>query len=106
MKVGDKVFLKTIGNAARSGVRIYEEEITKIGRKYITIGDYGQFEMDSRHQKSDYSPNYKFYLSREEIQDELEYDRLLSKTRQFFSNWGKLDITLEQLKAIDKILES
>lgn len=112
MQIGDKVFLKPINNAARGGNKeIKEYMIKKIGRKYFEVWDgiyeftTTKFYIGSNQQVTDYSPDWVIYFSKQEILDEYEFSQLTSNIREVFSVYGKVDLTLEQLREIKKIID-
>lgn len=82
LKAGDKVYVvKTNIRYNKKLVKesdIKEYFVLKVGRKYFTVWDGKhegtsiQFEIDSMHNVSRYSPDYKAYISKQEIFDENE----------------------------------
>lgn len=108
-KIGMEVFLKPVNNAARYGTKkILRNTITKIGRKYFTIGNDRrplQFEIDNLCQKTEYSPDYELYFSEQEILDETEANSIFDSLRVEFTKYGKTAIPLEKLRQIKQILE-
>lgn len=113
LKLGQKAFLKPINNAARYGNKeIKEVEIVKIGRKYFFVGKEGEtnerlmtkFNIEDRKQTSNYSPDWQFYFSKQEILDEEEEKELTSKIKRKFDTWEKTGLSLDQLKRIHSII--
>lgn len=113
MRVGDKVFLKAVGNMARGRKETYivEYKIEKIGRIYFEVCQEGyesvnpiKFKIEDRRQHTEYSPDWKVYFSMQEILDEEEVERLSSKLREKFGSFGRIDLTLDQLRRISRIV--
>jgi len=108
LKVGQKVYLKPIGNRARYSKDIVESSISKIGRKYFKVEDdhYGRFFIDTMKQDNgQYISEYACYTSREKIESEKEIQILYDKIKKMFYTL-KPDIPLEKLKRIDKIINT
>lgn len=123
-KVGQIVYLKIIegSNAARyidkSNIEnwIKEKEISKIGNKYITVVNvndlgYGEEKFDIQNHFCHYytagSRDYELFLSKQDILNDLNSEKLYDKVKNKFSSWknsGKY--TLEQLQTILDITES
>lgn len=104
LQIGQDIYLKPTGNAARGSKEIREGKITKIGNKYFETDAYhGRFFIETLyHDAGQYTSNYKGYLSKQEILDEYESNRLFSKISEHFRY--RNPFTLDQLKAIDKII--
>lgn len=108
LKVGDKVYLRT-------GKSIEDGEITKKGRKYIHVKiKYETILIDIFNMKGINSRNeyYSLYLSKEEIENELNYEVLFEKVYEFFRNSSYAStkaksrrLSLENLKKIMELLE-
>jgi hypothetical protein len=107
MKIGQEVYLERMGNAARYSNEPIATEITKIGRKYITVAfnDYKFFIEDNEQFSPVYSADYKLYYSLEELSEKIEKRKLDSEVRQQFQYWGESAFTLDQLKRIKSIIE-
>lgn len=119
-KVGQTVYVELIGDASRGKTSeqcIEEWEITSVGRKYIKAAKKGYdrlfredtFEYRENYgrfvQKTNYSPDYIIYLTRQEIKEKHEKNRLFREIEQRFRYGSQRDISLEQLRAIHGILE-
>lgn len=106
IKAGQTVYLKPLetGNAYRRDKSIKEAVILKIGRKYVTLGDYGQFHLNSQIEKTDYSPNYKYFTSKDEIELELDKKDLSDRIKNAIPKYKQLDLCIEKLRKIAKIL--
>jgi hypothetical protein len=86
--------------------------VTKIGRKYLDVEFNGflykfDMEWDYREKVNCGSPNYKLYLSKEEILDEIKAEELYSKVRDSFDSYGGNNgkFTLNQLERIKNIID-
>lgn len=125
-KIGQKVYLKIIkgSNAARyvsndktedSESWIKEKIVTKIGKKYITVMDsmdstYGEEKFDItqnfRHYYTVGTADYKLYLSKDEILEDMECEKLYNDIKSLFSSWhNDRKYTLDQLQKVMEILE-
>jgi len=110
------VYLKPINDNARYidddiMNHIEKWEVVKIGRKYFTVRKYNQsnldikFYIDDRKQFADVSCDWELYFSTQEILDEKESESLTRKLKRDFGAYGKWNLTLEQLKRIQKIVD-
>lgn len=114
-KIGHKGLIKTTGNLIRGNrePETYECEIKKIGRKYFTISfayhsgfdKELQFNIDDLTQKTDYSPDYLFYFDEQHFKDTKEKEKLDKELKEHFNYYKKSELTLDQLRAIKKIIE-
>lgn len=115
-KVGQKVYVKLIGNACRGkiGEQLIEEwEVTKVGRKYVTAKcDWREFKFeqvdfykDCLNQVTDHCNDYLLYLSKETIEQEIEKNRLFREVSELFRGFCiERNFTLEQLRQIKAIM--
>ena len=104
MEVGQTVYLK--GNSRRNEKGIREEVISKVGRKYIYVGSgYSEikFHIGSLRQVTEYSPSWYLYLSKQDIINEEEFNKLSSEIRELFV-YCKINLTLDQLRRIKDII--
>lgn len=112
LEVGMKVYLKSVGNVARDSKEIKEVVIKKIGRKYFEVGDeeseriYAKFNLEDLREVTDYGADWKLYFSKQEILDEEEYEKLRWEIKTKFDTFGKLGLTLEQLRKVKAIIDS
>jgi hypothetical protein len=110
MKEGDTIYLRTIAgsNAARRNDRgsvIKEEIITKVGKKFFEVGRL-KFYVDSMIQYSNISADYKAYLNKELLENEIETERLYKLVSSVFRNYSiPENINLTMLQEISKILK-
>jgi hypothetical protein len=113
IKVGAKVFLKPVNNAARYGNKeIVEKTILKVGRKYFFVGNEGEteqrwmikFNMEDLRQITEYANDWELYFSKQEILDDEEIEELSTDIRLKFSSYGELGLSLDQLRRIKKII--
>lgn len=118
MKVGDTVYLLPDGNMTRRMTgslieNIKEAKIEKVGKKLITVSlGYGEikFRLDNKHkggyaENTNYSCDYYMYESKQDILDMLEHDDLKNKISTNFSNYSRIDFSLDQLRRIMAIIE-
>jgi hypothetical protein len=97
--------IKTIDNWTCEG------KILKIGRKYIEV-DLGYSEPVKFDMERDYvqnvrvgSPDYKIYLSKQEIIDEIKAEEIYDTIRHDFDSWKNANkFTLDQLERIKSII--
>jgi hypothetical protein len=105
---GQPVFLKSVNNNARSGLKISECTIVKIGRKYFEVSNEHnhilKFDISSLNQVAELS-SWKLYFTKEEILDEVEYGKLIFDIRSVLSH-HKPNLSLDQLRKITKIIGS
>lgn len=107
--VGQTVYIRPAGNAARSNKNIIETKISKIGKKYIEtehFGDRNKFNIsDGKEKDTGYGHGYDYilYLTRQEIEDEKEEGALLSHFN--CCNWYRFNLTLDQLRRVKAIIE-
>lgn len=108
MEVGQKVYLRPIemGNVYRRDKSIKESIIEKIGRKYITVKSYGQFEISSGIQKSIYTPDYQMYEYLEEIKLYEEKIQLKKDIQDLIPKYGQWKFSVETLREVKKLLEN
>lgn len=117
-KVGQKVFLKIEGgsNAARHIDKsnpeawIKEKFVVSMGKKYITVasdleGRYGEVKFIIQDNFRQYyacgGEDYELYLSKEEILEDMESERLHDLIKRAFSGFSDKNYkkwSLEQLK--------
>lgn len=118
LKVGQIVYVKPIGNAARwiKGdilEHVREVEVEKIGNKFFYLKGYSRSKFGFKYEDSnsctnisDYCADYEIYLSKQDIVDELEQTSLLNFLKDFFSWSGKSKyLTLEQLRKIKVVVD-
>jgi len=106
MKVGQNIFIKTQGNAARyGGSEIIETTVTKLGRKYFEVDALPRtkFEIETMRE-TDYSTDYIAYESKVVIEEELEKIALETEIRKAFDRYGKTPYTVDQLRRINAVL--
>lgn len=113
MRVGDTVYLVPINDMARhrkGGIldNITEATIKKIGRKYFYLDGYQydsyKFDFKSMVNVTNYCASWQVYLSMDDIKNEVEYNELLKETRDVFTPYGRINVTLNQLRKIKEIL--
>ena len=102
MTLGQKIHVKRIGNAARYSKEIETCTISKIGRKYFEVEEMRNrkfFIETLLHSSGQYSPDYKCYLSLQEINDEEEQRKLHDKVKKHFNNYFT-SLPLDKLREI------
>lgn len=117
LKIGHPIWTKKYGNAARYLNEkkpfedyISEYKITKIGNKYFTAKQTihsweKQFEILNGFEKDGFNGGEQAYLSKQEIYDEDEHQKLLFKLKKSFDWVSSKKFTLDQLKRINEIVE-
>jgi hypothetical protein len=113
IKVDQIVFVKRINNAARHHSKdelVFQGKIIKIGNKYFCVRPLEmmwkeiKFRIDNFCEASEYCPDYKAYLSQQDIKDEEEYEEKLERLRLFFRGYGTIDIGICEIRKIHGIL--
>ncbi|GCD12902.1 beta barrel domain-containing protein [Clostridium tagluense] len=115
LKVGIEVFLKPIDSNAKGkdAIMNYIREgyiVSKIGSKYIYAWDGRnktselQFHKDTR-KENNWNADWQLFFSRQEILDDIEYNESLRKLRNTFGSYGTIDLSVEKVKRIMKIVE-
>jgi len=106
MEIGQTVYLRPVemSNAYRRDKSIKEAIIEKVGRKYITVVRYGQFDIESRMQKTIYSSDYELFESKEELDLKMESEDLQSRIKNSIPKYGKWNLDIEKLRQITTIL--
>lgn len=90
---------------------IKEVTISKIGKKYFYLeDDYRQKGVNIQTLKYDdpvyTQSSFQLYRTREEIEERHERDQLYRKVQKHFSHFSNTKLSLEQLKAIDNIINN
>lgn len=76
--------------------------VTEVGRKYFKV-DFAQYSNlrfcleDWIEDGRGYSANYKLYLNQEEIQSEIAANLALKTLRQYFSQYGQVPASADEL---------
>ena len=84
---------------------IKESTISKIGRKYFYIeGREEKFDIINLNHKSAHYYDLQGYLNKQDIYDDIEVRNLETKIKAKFNAFGGSTLSLEQLRAIDKII--
>ena len=74
---GQKVYLLQVLNFRDKTLdqRITEVEVKSVGRRYVTVNFYGNMKFDisiNFKEVTEYTPNYRLYLKREDIDYEMK----------------------------------
>jgi len=111
-QIGQRVFLKPVGDAARRGNTVIKEYIvSKVGRKYFEAWDGSwkysaiKFHIEGLRQVTDYSVDYELYFDMQEIIDERECEVLIDDLRKVIGNYGPPKLSLDQLRRINAIIK-
>ena len=104
MKVGDAIYLRPQGNAARYSKEIKKAIIKKIGRKYFEVDrPQGRFFIsDLMHDGGGYFSSWKGYLSPKDAEDSAEEEEIIKELTLFFNK--KITLSLKKLREISAIL--
>jgi hypothetical protein len=107
IQVGQTVYLEPTGNACRYSKTIIETRVSKVGRKYFEVENKrSKFDLEKMCEVSNICSDYAVYLSAQEIVDKNEKNTIIEILREFFGVYGhSKDLTLEQLKEIQKIID-
>lgn len=113
LKVGQKVVVQLIGNAARyksSDQLIEQWEVAKVGRKYFYAAKDAtwrltKFEITTGLESSNYSADYRVWESEQDLKDHLECESLLRKIRDELNYWRPNDFSLDQLRDVARALK-
>jgi hypothetical protein len=110
MKVGQVVYVKRVGNAARRRDEkdlVTEETIEKVGNKYFYLKGYYRykFSIEEKRDISEYSSNFIVYESMKEIEEETEYFTKVENIRKIFERYGRCSLSLDQIRRINNIIQ-
>ena len=90
-KVGQTVYVLQILNFRKdltTEERIKEAKVLSVGRKYITVDFWGSTKFDSTKnfkEKTQYSPSYALYLSKDQIFRELHKEQMIKAVYSDFN---------------------
>ena len=120
-KVGDRLFDKAVGNAARRSEKpkITEVEVVRVGRKYFACMELEDIEKPyskyheveyyidrgAYRQKTNCSQGHELHPSRQAILDAVESQRLHDDLRSEFSGYGCPRFSLQALREISEIVK-
>lgn len=114
-KVGDVLYSVNVGNAARNREQVATPVVViSVGRKFFVTCELGQETNRYRHTKyslkdwrevTDYTPDSQLYESEQEFLNEKIARRIWDKLRRFFASCNNGNISLEDLKEIEAIIE-
>ena len=101
-----------ISQPAKHGDRVpINMRVVRVGRRYFECETLSRsfrlkFHLDTWAQKSDYSPDYRLYVSREEWESEKRREELLKWFRKSFDTFASPKCTAAALEAARAILEA
>lgn len=104
-KKGQTVYIR--GGYRKSDVEIREVKVQSVGRKYVTVDYWGGMRFDATKnfvEVTNYTPNYKLYLSREQIENEILRGEKESKVSSSFRWENRLTEKMSD-EDLDKIIE-
>jgi hypothetical protein len=109
LAIGQTVWVKCIGDAVRYRDKndlIVKAIVEKVGNKYFYLSDFysRKFDIAKMREATNFEPDYQVYLSLQEIKDEEEIEEKIKAIREFFKQYGKVDITLEKLRQVYDIV--
>jgi len=112
VKVGQKLFSKNIGNAARNReTKITPVTVVKVGRKYFTTRENSdttgwtdtQYFIDTWAENTNYNATSKLYGSLQDHEEEQETTKLHDKIRNTFGY--RPTLKLDTLRRIVELIE-
>ena len=80
------------------------QTVSKVGRKYFYL-DSDAYHIDTWDLKTDYIASVILYASKSEYDNEIMVNDLSKKIRGFFGPYGKIDMSLSELKDIQNIID-
>jgi len=109
LAIGQTVWVKCIGDAARyrnENDLIVKATVEKVGNKYFYLSGFcsHKFDIAKMYEVTNFAPDYRVYLSPQEIKDEEEFEEKIKAMREFFNQYGKVDIALEKLRQVYDIV--
>ncbi|MFQ3543547.1 hypothetical protein Q7A53_05630 [Halobacillus rhizosphaerae] len=111
LKVGMKLYLQPTGNMARRTKEVKEVTVSKVGRKYFEVEELwrDKFAIDDLRDVTEYSNDWQGYFSLQELEDDEEYEELLSDLRIYFGSIGRnrnsTNLSLDQLRQIKEMIK-
>jgi hypothetical protein len=107
LKVGQKIYVLPINNAARREKDIKEDLIVSVGRKYFKLQNHpwSRFYIETLYEDGgQYSPDWLCYLSLKDYEDEKETNSLRRFCEDTFGHGSNIKLTLDKLRRIVKII--
>lgn len=107
LEIGQTIYFKKFSFRWGQKPEIVEYKVAKIGRKYFEVDGVSwlKFDIVSLDQAGDTNnPQYKGYLTKQEILDEDELTEGYNTLRSFFQSYGKPKLTLEQVRQVLAII--
>jgi hypothetical protein len=104
MKVGQTVWVKEV-RYRNENPELVEAMIESIGRKYFAVsGHYRRFCIDTKIEDVDSNYRARIYLDKEEYESDALHQRLSLEIRDKLRGYGKINLPLDTLKEIAKLL--
>lgn len=106
--VGMTFYMNVPDRRGNDSNEIRELTVDKVGNKYMEMSNGDRVTIETlKHEDHVYTQNeYKLYLTRQEIEDIWETNRLREKVRRLFFQYGvSHKIPVNQLKAIIEIID-
>jgi len=109
LAIGQTVWVKCIGDAVRyrdENDLIVKAIVEKVGNKYFYLSGFCgcKFDIAKICEVTSFAPDYQVYLSLKETKDEEEFKEKIKAMREFFNQYGKVDIALEKLRQVYDIV--
>lgn len=107
--IGETLYSLNVENAARNTPQVLTPlKVTKVGRKYFTLGEgwqEAQFHLSSWKENSDYTPSHRIYETEQSYKDEKEEGEISNRIYKAFE-YGRntQEIPLSKLREIDQML--
>ncbi len=111
LTIGQTLFVVPINDAARihkSTLIIHESKIISVGNKFFKLEGYQlRFHISTLMQcAGQFHPQYKCYLSKQDILDEQERKEGIKKIKGIFSGFSnQIPLSLSQIRDIVKIID-
>ena len=106
LEVGQKLYSYSFD---KEGNRIQKEHIiTKLGRKFLEVGQYNGRYFVQNLKNEEFNPRYNpeyLFVSEVALMEWLELKECMEIIKKRFSGYGIKDLTLDQARKIKAILE-
>lgn len=106
ISLGQDVILESYswGNSNHQS-KAHHAKVTKIGKKYLYVGEY-QFDVETLHHVDKiWGPGWKLYPSQQEYDETKEKERILGYLQSYFCNNEKVEtLSLAKLREIEELI--